>query len=63
MIEYIIEIFEDRTEWYVNDQRHRNGEPDIVRSDGAKYWYQHTNFTLNNWAKHHGENENNTARI
>ena len=39
MIEYIVKVHPDRTEWYLNDQLHREGGPAIEFSNGGKLWY------------------------
>ena len=46
MIEYMVKVYEDRTEWWLNDKRHRvndkrhrvNG-PAIEWANGDKEWY------------------------
>ena len=39
MIEYKVKVYKDRTEWYLNDQLHREDGPAIERPNGTKYWY------------------------
>ena len=39
MIEYTVKVYDDRTEWYLNGQRHRTDGPAIEWPDGHKYWY------------------------
>lgn len=38
MIEYTVRVFEDRTEWYLNDDLHRVDGPAIEYTDGRKEW-------------------------
>ena len=39
MIEYIVKVYDNYTEWYLNDQRHREDGPAIEYSDGSKHWW------------------------
>ena len=39
MIEYTVKVFEDRTEWHLNGQRHRTDGPAAEYSNGVKAWY------------------------
>jgi len=40
MQEYIVKVYDDRTEWYKNGKLHRLDGPAIEFADGAKMWYQ-----------------------
>ena len=39
MITYTVKVSEDRTEWYINNQRHREDGPAVEDADGTKHWY------------------------
>ena len=39
MIEYKVKVQENVTEWYLNNQLHREDGPAVEWSDGDKYWY------------------------
>ncbi len=41
MIEYTVRVYGDgdRTEWYLNDKRHRVDGPAVEWADGSKEWY------------------------
>ncbi len=40
MQEYTVKVYENRTEWFQNDQRHRLDGPAVERADGTKFWFQ-----------------------
>jgi hypothetical protein len=44
MEEYVVRVYEDRTEWLQewrqNDKLHRTGGPAIEWANGNKFWYQ-----------------------
>ena len=40
MLEYKVKVFEDRTEWFLNDLRHRENGPAVEYADGHKCWYK-----------------------
>jgi len=40
MKEYRIKVFNNRTEWYKNGQRHREDGPAIEYTNGDKAWYK-----------------------
>ena len=40
MQEYTVKVYEDRTEWHQNGQRHRADGPAIEYADGDRLWYQ-----------------------
>ena len=40
MLEYKVKVFEDRTEWFLNDLLHREDGPAIEYASGHKYWYK-----------------------
>ena len=37
--EYTVRVYKNRTEWYLNDKRHREDGPAIEWADGSKEWY------------------------
>ena len=39
MIEYTVKIYDDRTEWFLNGNRHREDGPAVEFSDGHKEWF------------------------
>ena len=39
MIEYTVKVKENVTEWYLNNQLHREDGPALEYSNGDKYWY------------------------
>ena len=39
MEEYIVRVYEDRTEWYQNEKLHRVDGPAIEYVNGDKFWY------------------------
>ena len=39
MKEYTVKVYEDKTEWYLNDKRHREDGPAIEWVNGSKQWY------------------------
>ena len=39
MIEYTVQVFEDRTEWYLNGNYHREDGPAIEYISGDKEWF------------------------
>ncbi len=39
MTEYIVKVFDNRTEWYINGKHHRVNGPAIEYSDGHKSWF------------------------
>ena len=39
MKEYIVRVYQDRTEWYLNGKLHREDEPAVEYSNGGKTWY------------------------
>ena len=39
MKEYTVKVYDDRTEWYQNDELHREDGPAIEYADGDKVWY------------------------
>ena len=40
MVEYVVRVFEDFTEWFLNGKFHREDGPAITWKDGDKYWYK-----------------------
>ena len=40
MLEYKVKVFEDRTEWFLNDLLHREDGPAIEYASGHNYWYK-----------------------
>ena len=44
MKEYTIKVYEDRTEWYLNGETHRENGPAIEYADGYKAWYLNGNI-------------------
>jgi hypothetical protein len=46
MEEYIVRVYEDRTEWRQNGQRHRIDGPAVEWADGRKgYWIEDIEYT------------------
>jgi len=39
MIEYTVKVDNDKTEWYLNDERHREDGPAVIWKNGDKKWY------------------------
>ena len=39
MIEYKVKVCDDRTEWYLNDQLHREDGPATEWANGRKRWF------------------------
>jgi hypothetical protein len=39
MIEYTVRVYNDRTEWFLNDELHREDGPACEYSIGDKLWY------------------------
>ena len=39
MIEYIVKVYENRTEWFLNGKRHRTDGPAAEWADGSKWWW------------------------
>jgi len=39
MITYTVKVSEDKTEWYLNDKRHREDGPAVEYKDGYKAWF------------------------
>ena len=39
MIEYTVKVFEDKTEWYLNGNLHREDGPAVECIDGEKEWW------------------------
>ena len=44
MIEYKVQVFDDRTEWFLNGKYHREDGPACEWSNGDKYWYKNGNY-------------------
>ena len=40
MIEYTVKVYDNRTEWYLNGELHREDGPAIEYTSGSKYWYK-----------------------
>ena len=40
MIEYVVKVWDNRTEWFLNGKRHREDGPAIEWSNGDKSWYK-----------------------
>jgi hypothetical protein len=40
MQEYIVKVYDDRTEWYQNGKYHRLDGPAIECKSGTRIWYQ-----------------------
>ena len=41
MIEYTVTVYQDRTEWFLNGEPHREDGPAIEWPDGDKQWWLH----------------------
>ena len=39
MVEYIVKVYSDRTEWFLNGKLHREDGPAIESSSGSKFWF------------------------
>ena len=39
MIEYRVKVYDNKTEWYLNGQLHREDGPAIEHTNGGKQWY------------------------
>ena len=39
MIEYIVKVYDNRTEWYLNGLLHRKDGPALEYANGDKLWY------------------------
>ena len=39
MDEYTVKVHENRTEWYIEGKKHREGGPAVEWNDGDKWWY------------------------
>ena len=39
MIEYTVEVYDNRTEWFLNGKYHREDGPAIECSSGSKFWF------------------------
>ncbi len=39
MIEYTVRVFDDRTEWLLNDEWHREDGPALEYTDGHNAWF------------------------
>ena len=39
MIEYTVRVYNNRTEWFLNNKRHREDYAAIEWADGSKFWY------------------------
>ena len=39
MIEYTVKVYDNRTEWYLNDKLHREDGPAVEWNDGDKEWF------------------------
>ena len=39
MIEYQVKVYEDKTEWYLNGNLHREDGPAVEYTNGSKEWY------------------------
>jgi hypothetical protein len=39
MIEYTVQVYEDRTAWFLNGKLHREDGPAVEWSNGEKQWY------------------------
>ena len=44
MIEYIVKVFDNRTEWYLNGLLHREDGPAYEYANGNKYWYENGQY-------------------
>ena len=44
MIEYKVQVFDDRTEWFLNGKYHREDGPALEYANGDKYWYKNGKF-------------------
>jgi hypothetical protein len=42
--EYTVKVYNDKTEWFLNGERHREDGPAVEFNDGSKYWMQHGKF-------------------
>jgi hypothetical protein len=40
MQEYIVKVYNNRTEWYQNNELHRIDGPAIEHKNGDKFWFQ-----------------------
>ena len=40
MIEYVVKVWDNRTEWFLNGKRHREDGPACEYAIGRKYWYK-----------------------
>ena len=38
MIEYTVKVYDNRTEWYLNGELHREDGPAIEYTSGSKFW-------------------------
>ena len=41
--EYTVKVYDDRTEWYLNGELHRENGPAIEYADGTKVWHLNGN--------------------
>jgi hypothetical protein len=41
MKEYSVRVYSSRTEWWLNDERHREGGPAVQWANGDETWYAH----------------------
>jgi len=39
MIEYNVKVFDNKTEWHLNNKLHREDGPAIELANGGKWWY------------------------
>jgi hypothetical protein len=44
MEEYIVRVYEEKTEWLQNGKRHRTDGPAIELANGDKYWLQNGQY-------------------
>ena len=40
MLEYTVKVFDDRTEWFLNGELHRENGPAVEYADGTTHWYK-----------------------
>ncbi len=47
--EYTVRVYNDRTNWFLNGNRHREDGPATEHADGTKVWYLNNEETFLQW--------------